>query len=101
MAWSLPSDLSSTQARLLLEESPPPGAKLRKYTVEAVLNAILYLIKTGGRWSMLPPHSPKITTDRHLAGKFRQDFIGLDARIVPSSTCEISSTIRRLSDAKI
>lgn len=62
MAWSLPSDLSSTQARLLLEKSPPPGAKLRKYTVEAVLNAILYLIKTGCQWRMLPPHYPKWRT---------------------------------------
>lgn len=62
MAWSLPSDLSEGQTRLLLEESPPPGARLRKYTVVSVLNAILYLIKTGCRWRMLPPHFPKWRT---------------------------------------
>lgn len=39
MAWSLPSDLSDTQSRLPVKESPPPGARLRKYTVVSVLNA--------------------------------------------------------------
>lgn len=60
--WQLPSDLSSDQSRALLEEYPPPGAKLRKYSAVSVLNAILYLIKTGCRWRMLPPHYPKWRT---------------------------------------
>lgn len=58
----LPSDLSSSQIRLLIEESPPPGAQLRKYTVTSVINAILYLVKTGCQWRMLPPHYPKWRT---------------------------------------
>lgn len=62
IARNLPSALSSSQAQMLLEKSPPPGAKLRKYTVVSVLNAILYLIKTGCQWRMLPPHFPKWRT---------------------------------------
>ena len=62
LAWSLPSDLSPGRLALLLEKFPPPGAKLRKYTVESVFNAILYLIKTGCQWRMLPPHYPKWRT---------------------------------------
>lgn len=60
--WNLPSDLSPSQARLLLGRMRPPGAKLRKYTVISMINAILYLIKTGCRWRMLPPHYPKWRT---------------------------------------
>lgn len=60
--WRLPSDLSETQSQLLLEKSPPPGARLRKYSVISVLNAIFYLIKTGCQWRQLPPHYPKWRT---------------------------------------
>lgn len=60
--WQLPSDLSSSQSRLILEKTPPPGARLRKYNVISVLNAIFYLIKTGCQWRMLPPHYPKWRT---------------------------------------
>lgn len=58
----LPSDLTERQSRLILKEFPPPGSKLRKYTVISVLNAIFYLIKTGCQWRMLPPHIPKWRT---------------------------------------
>lgn len=62
IVWELPSDLSLSQERLILDKLPPPGARLRKYTVPSVLNAIFYLIKTGCQWRMLPPHYPKWRT---------------------------------------
>lgn len=60
--WRMPSDLNDTQTRLFLEKSPPPGARLRKYSVISVLNAIFYLIKTGWQWRQLPMHYPKWRT---------------------------------------
>ena len=55
-------DPSEPQSRLTLEKSPPPGARLRKYPVISVLNAIFHLIKTGCQWRRLPPHYPKWRT---------------------------------------
>lgn len=60
--WRMPSDLSETQSRLVVEKSPPPRARLRKYSVISVLNAIFYLIKTGCQWRQLPVHYPKWRT---------------------------------------
>ena len=61
-SFELPTDLTPAQIKVLIDGNPPPGAKLRKYTVTAILNAIFYLIKSGCQWRMLPPHFPKWRT---------------------------------------
>ncbi len=61
-SFELPTDLTPAQVRILIGDNPPPGAKLRKYIVTAILNAIFYLMKSGCQWRMLPPHFPKWRT---------------------------------------
>jgi len=55
-----PTDLTNEQWQLLATMLPPPPHRGRKRTVElrAVINAILYLLRAGWAWRMLPHDFP-------------------------------------------
>ena len=55
-----PSDLTDQQVAVLQPHLPPPAKRGRKRTPwRAVLNAIFYLLRSGGAWRMLPkPYPP-------------------------------------------
>ena len=60
-----PSDLTDGQWELLgpmLQTPSPPGRQAggrpRKYTLRAVVNALLYVVKTGCQWRQLPENFP-------------------------------------------
>lgn len=59
-----PSDLSDEQWKLLEPMLPPPFLVGRKRTVDLreIVNAILYLLRTGCAWRYLPHEFPKWTT---------------------------------------
>jgi putative transposase len=54
-----PSDLTDQQVTVLEPHLPPPAKRGRKRTSwRAVLNAIFYLLRSGGAWRMLPKEYP-------------------------------------------
>jgi putative transposase len=59
-----PSDLSDEQWKLLEPMLPPPFLRGRKRTVDLreIVNAILYLLRSGCAWRYLPHEFPKWTT---------------------------------------
>jgi putative transposase len=65
-----PSDLTDQQVAVLDPHLPPPAKRGRKPTPwRQVLNAIFYLLRSGGAWRMLPKHYPPWPT---VYGWFRR-----------------------------
>jgi putative transposase len=60
MSQSYPSDLTDEQWELLSELIPSakPGGRPRQVDMQAVVNAILYILCTGCAWRMLPHDFP-------------------------------------------
>ena len=58
------SDLSDTEWAILEPLIPPakPGGRPRTTNMREVLNAIFYILKTGGQWGNLPGDFPPYST---------------------------------------
>lgn len=56
-----PSDLTDNQWEAIkhLVDKPDPRRAVSVYDRREIINAILYLNKTGCQWRMLPAHFPK------------------------------------------
>lgn len=75
-----PTDLSLTQARYILEKFPEILNTKTKENVIHILNGLLYLIKTGCQWRMLPKSFPSW---RKVYYSFRRwSDIGLFSRMM-------------------
>jgi len=77
-----PSDLTEQQWKLIEPLIPPakPGGRPRKVNMREVVNAILYLSRTGCAWRMLPHEFPPWgTVHYYYYRRFRLD--GLWAKI--------------------
>ena len=72
---SYPSDLSDQQWQLLEPLLPPPkpGGRPIKYPRREVMNGILYVLRTGCAWRMLPHDLPPWRTTFHYFRTWRQD----------------------------
>jgi putative transposase len=59
-AMSYPSDLSNAQWELIqdLVPEPKPGGRPPDYERREIVNAILYLVRTGGAWRQMPHDFP-------------------------------------------
>ena len=55
-----PSDLTDAEWRLLEPLLPPPqpGGRPIQYPRREIVNAILYILRTGAAWRLLPRHFP-------------------------------------------
>src|SRR5471032_2576090 len=55
-----PTDLTDDQWKLIAEFLPPPlpGGRPRKTDLREVVNAILYLVRSGCQWRMIPHEFP-------------------------------------------
>lgn len=62
----LPSDLTDAEWALLEPILPPPSSvgRLRKWPMRRIVEAILYLLRGGLPWRMLPPCFPPVSTVR-------------------------------------
>lgn len=62
-----PSDLTDEQWQEIEPLIPPPkpGGRPRKTNMREVINAILYLLRTGCQWAYLPHEFPKHRTVYH------------------------------------
>src|SRR5947207_6584525 len=55
-----PTDLTDEQWKLIAEFLPPalPGGRPRKTDLREVVNAILYLVRSGCQWRLIPHEFP-------------------------------------------
>lgn len=70
-----PSDLTDTEWGILGPLIPPakPGGRKRTVDIREIINAILYLLRTGCAWRMLPHDFPKWQTVYTYFRNWRQD----------------------------
>ncbi|BAY50481.1 transposase (plasmid) [Scytonema sp. HK-05] len=75
MNQSYPSNLTSEQWELLSGLIPPAkkGGRKRSVDMEAVINAILYILCAGCAWRMLPHDFPNWKTVYHYFRQWRKD----------------------------
>lgn len=68
-----PSDLTDAQWRLIAPLIPPPlpGGRPRTVALREVINAILYLVRTGCSWRQLPHDFPPWGTVHFYYRSFR------------------------------
>ncbi len=69
-AWKYPSDVSDEQWRIIQRLLPKPARRGRKpLDRRRVLDAVLYVVRSGCQWRMLPRDFPKWST---VYGIFRR-----------------------------
>ena len=70
-----PSDLSEKEWQLLepLLPAPKPGGRPVKYPRREVVNAIMYVLRSGCPWRMLPHDLPPWRTAFHYFRTWRKD----------------------------
>ncbi len=70
-----PSDLTDEQWALVEPHVPPErwGGRTRSVDVREVVNAVLYLLRTGCQWRAIPHEFPNRSTVRHYYDRFRRD----------------------------
>jgi len=81
-AWRVPSarpayptDLTDAQWEIIEPLLPPakPGGRPRTVNLREVVNAILYVMRTGCSWRMLPHEFPPWGTVHYYARRWRLD----------------------------
>jgi len=72
-----PSDLTDAQWALIADLIPPakPGGRPRVVSMREVVNAIMYLLRTGCAWRLLPHDFPKWNLVYHYFWRFRREGI--------------------------
>ena len=72
---SYPSDLTDRQWSIIEPLIPPaePGGRRRSVDMREVVNAILYLLRTGCSWRMLPHEFPPWGTTHYYYRRLRLD----------------------------
>ena len=75
-----PSDLSEAQWRLIEDLIPPakPGGRPREVSMREVLNAIMYVLRSGGAWRLLPHDFPKWNIVYYYFWRLRREAIWQD-----------------------
>ena len=75
-----PSDLTDAQWALIEDLIPPakPGGRPRKMSMREVMNGILYVLRSGCAWRMLPHDFPKWNIVYHYLWRFRREGIWRD-----------------------
>ena len=70
-----PSDLTSAQWALIAPLIPPAesGGRDREVDMHEIFNGILYLLRSGCGWRMLPHDLPPWGTVHYYYRRFRQD----------------------------
>ena len=76
---ALPSDLTDAEWALLESLFPAPCrvARPRKWSLRRIVEAILYLLRGGLPWRMLPPCFPPVSTVRRWFYLWRDDGLWL------------------------
>ncbi len=72
-----PSDLTDEQWALIEDLIPPakPGGRPREVAMREVVNAIMYLLRSGCAWRLLPHDFPKWNLVYYYFWRFRREDI--------------------------
>ena len=72
-----PSDLNDTEWQLLEPLLPPPkpGGRPIKYPRREIANAVLYILRTGAAWRMLPHDLPPYRIVFHYYRTWQRDGV--------------------------
>ena len=72
---SYPSDLKDKEWEVLEPHLPPPGTRGRplEYSLREILNAILYILRSGCAWRMMPHDLPPWQSVYYHFHKWRKD----------------------------
>jgi len=105
-----PTDLTDDEWRVVSPLIPPakPGGRPRRVDPREILNAIRYLLRSGGAWRLLPHEFPPWPTVyayfrrweadgtwERLAGALRRDLrVALGRRAEPSAAILDSQTVK-------
>ncbi len=75
-----PSDLTDGQWELIEDLIPPakPGGRPREVSMREVLNAIMYVLRSGCAWRLLPHDFPKWKIVYYYFWRFRKEGIWQD-----------------------
>jgi len=70
-----PSDVTEGQWRLIKPSIPPPkpGGRPREVNMREVVNAMLYVVRTGCAWRQLPHDFPRWITVYYYFRRFQRD----------------------------
>jgi putative transposase len=76
---ALPSDLTDAEWAVLEQLLPPAShvGRPRKWPIRRIVEAILYLLRGGLPWRMLPPCFPPVSTVRHWFYLWRDNGLWL------------------------
>ena len=76
---ALPSDLTDAEWGVLEPFFPPPShvVRPRKWSLRRIVEAILYLLRGGLPWRMLPPCFPPVSTVRRWFYLWRDNRLWL------------------------
>ena len=71
------SDLTDAQWSLIAPMLPPakPGGRPQSVDLREVINAILYLVRTGCQWRMLPHDFPNHNTVSNYYHRYRREGV--------------------------
>ena len=105
-----PTDLTDDEWRVLEPLIPPakPGGRPRSVDVREIVNALRYLLRSGGAWRLLPHEFPPWPTVyayfrrwqadgtwERIAGALRRDLrVALGRRAEPSAAILDSQTVK-------
>lgn len=72
---SYPSDLTDKQWKIIAPLIPPPkwGGRPREADMREIINAVIYLVKSGCDWRMLPHDFPKWDLVYHYFRDWKND----------------------------
>src|SRR5690349_7162235 len=70
-----PTALSEAEWRLVAPHLPPPAAtgRPRRHALRTIVDAILYAVRAGGAWRLLPSEFPPWKTVYHYFRRWRLD----------------------------
>src|SRR5688572_17797583 len=107
---SYPTDLTDDEWRVVSPLIPPakPGGRPRRVDPREILNAIRYLLRSGGAWRLMPHEFPPWPTVyayfrrweadgtwERMAGALRRDLrVALGRRADPSAAILDSQTVK-------
>src|SRR5687768_11667279 len=66
-----PTDLTDSQWELI--QKIIPDTRRRKYSLRLIINALLYIVKTGCQWRMLPKEYPCYKVVHYYFTKWTKD----------------------------
>lgn len=80
-----PTDLTESQWQVI-EKIVDPNQRKRKYSLHEIMNALLYITKSGIQWRMLPKDYAPWESVYYYFRKWKSDYSGQSRPVIPEQT---------------